>query len=480
MKPEFPEEVSSSVVYHSRYNYYVNRPEGIMSFNARTGIFALLPTSVGEILQKRGGEVASEIAEVDLKSLLDMGFLHYGDEQDQIISKFETIKNQNQILYLTLVPTLSCNFSCDYCFQAEYRDTQFMSAETQIAALNFVKGLISEGRRKVICTWFGGEPLLAKEIMLKMSVQIREIVQDSEANLISMDVITNGILLNGRVAKELADVGIESAQVSIDALTFYGSSKRGVIDKFGNPSIILRNIKEAREFLKIRIRINVSKHNASEVKEITAVLDENGFKGSYHLAHIHDHEEESSFITDSSGKRSPDCSTKACSSCNSASPEESFESASLSRPIYAQIEQESFLSRKDAFQQIVNKLQPKAHPCSATSGQMFVIDPAGYISRCWHSAGSPSEAMGNVHNSLNSVESSEVARRWHSFSPLAYEACKTCKVLPLCMGGCSHPRIFMEATTPPCESIKKQIQFCVDTVGKMLEVTPEQQEIVSK
>lgn len=128
----------------------------------------------------------------------------------------------------------------------------------------------------------------------------------------------------------------------------------------------------------------------------------------------------------------------------------------------------------------MNKLQPKAHPCSATSGQMFVIDPKGYISRCWHSAGSPSEAMGNVHEVSSSIETSDVAKRWKIFLPFTYNACKTCKVLPLCMGGCSHPRVFMEATKPPCESIKKQIQFCVDAVGKMLEVTPEQKAIVSK
>lgn len=112
-----------------------------------------------------------------------------------------------------------------------------------------------------------------------------------------------------------------------------------MIDKLGTPSIILKNIKEAREYLKIRVRINISKDNINEVKQIIDVLDNHGFKGSYHLAYIHDHEEESSFITDSNGKRSPAGSMKSCRSCNLGNSEESSKSKSLSRPIYAQIEQ---------------------------------------------------------------------------------------------------------------------------------------------
>lgn len=188
----------SPVIQHSRYNYFVNRPEGIMSFNARTGIFALLPKNIGEVLQKKE-KITKEINEADFKSLLEMGFIHYGDEEDKIISKYNEAKNKNRVLYLTLVPTLSCNFSCDYCFQSNYRDVRVMEYETQISTLNFVRDIISEGRREVICTWFGGEPLLAKELMLKMSTQIREIIKYSEAHLVSMDVITNGILLNGKV-----------------------------------------------------------------------------------------------------------------------------------------------------------------------------------------------------------------------------------------------------------------------------------------
>jgi uncharacterized protein len=460
---------------HSRYNYFVERDEGVMGYNARTGTFALLAKETALILQAK--ESIENISDSDINSLVEMGFLYYGDEISHIMSKFDDVKQQNHVLYLTLVPTLSCNFSCDYCFQDKYRHHQFMSIDTQKSTLNFVRELIDQGRKEVICTWFGGEPLLAKNIILSMSPKLREIVEISEAKLVKMDMITNGILLSEKTARELSEVGIESVQVSIDALVFQSNKKRGVIDSEGNPSIILKNIKAARDYLKIGIRINVSADNANEIQQIIEILDNHGFSGFYELAHIHDNEKEHGFITNSDGKRTPACKSQACGSCGSSGSLGNTNTliqiqnfSALSRPAYARLEREKFLNHPKAYPSLIYNLKPKAHACSATSGQMFVIDPAGYISRCWMSAGSPSEAMENVHNATDSLEESKVAKKWREFSPFAYPACKTCKVLPLCMGGCSHPRMFMEATTPPCESIKQNIQFCVDTVGRMLEV----------
>ncbi|HYW18883.1 MAG TPA: radical SAM protein [Nodularia sp. (in: cyanobacteria)] len=464
-----------STLQRSRYNYFVDREEGVIAYNARTGTFALLAEDVAAVL--RGKEPITQLR--NTKNLVDMGFLHFDNEVEQVLSKFDSLKNQNSLLHLTLVPTLACNFSCDYCFQTEYRNARFMSPEIQEATLSYVESLIASGRNEVVCTWFGGEPLLAKDIVLNMSQKLCSAIDTLGARRLHMDIITNGILLNLETAKELAAVGIKSAQVSFDALVFKNTKKRGIIDSSGNPSIILRNIKLARDYLNIKVRLNVSAENMHEVPQIIDLLKEHGFAGSYGLARVHNHENEYEFTTDSLGKRITSCGEGGCGSCGSSEPPKDLSSKTLSRSDYARFEWESFLSQPESFQEIVKKLQPKAHFCSATSGRMFVIDPAGYVSRCWHSAGSPSESIDSVLASHTSMKNSDVEQRWKDFSLLAYPACRNCKVLPLCMGGCSHPRIFTESPKPPCESIKNQIQTSVDTIGKIIEIKPEQKELVS-
>lgn len=460
------------MLQRSRYNYFVKRQEGVIGYNARTGIFSLLSPHIAEFLQ--GNEPITEVR--NQQEFVSMGFLHYGDEVEQIISKFENAKLKKNILNFTILPTLACNFSCDYCFQGDHQHGQFMSPETQVATLRYIQSLIVEEPRLFGCTWFGGEPLLAKETVLNMSRQLNYLAEAMVGHHPRMSIVTNGILLNSNTARELSEVGINLAQVSFDSLVFKSSKKRGVMDANGEPSIILKNIMAAGEHLTVDVRINVSAENLHEVPQMIEFLSKHGISNIY-AARIHAEKSEFALTNDS------DCTLGTCGGCGSQETLEAKFSNSLNISEYASFEKEHFLNnfsnRPEAFKELVKKLVPKTHFCGATLGNMHVIDPAGYVSRCWHSAGIPSEAMGNIHDMNNSIDSSDIAQHWQEFSPFAYPACKNCNVLPLCMGGCSHPRVFMDATEPPCDSIKQQIQFCVDQVGGVIKVPTEKQEPVS-
>jgi uncharacterized protein len=460
------------MLQRSRYNYFVKRQEGVIGYNARTGTFALLSQHIAELLQ--GNEPIKEVR--NEQEFVSMGFLHYGDEVKQIISKFENARHKKNILNFTILPTLACNFSCDYCFQGDHQHGQFMSPETQAATMRYIQSLIVEERRVFDCTWFGGEPLLAKETVINMSHQLNNLADAVSGHLPGMQIITNGILLNPNTARELSEAGIDSAQVSFDSLVFKSSKKRGVMDTAGEPSIILRNIIAAGEHLKVRVRINVSAENLAEVPQIIAFLSKHGISNVY-AERIFAHESEFGLTNNS------DCTSGTCGGCGVQETLKTQFSSGLSRSDYASFEKKHFfnrlLDRPEALKDLVNKLVPKTHVCGATLGNMHVIDPAGYVSRCWHSAGSPSEAMGNIHDMNIFIDSLNIAQRWQDFSPFAYPACENCNVLPLCMGGCSHPRVFMDATEPPCDSIKQQIQFCVDQVGEIIQVPTEKQELVS-
>ena len=454
------------MLQRSRYNYFVKRQEGIIGYNARTGVFSLLSPHIAELLQ--GNEPITEVR--NEQKFVSMGFLHYGDEVDQVISKFENAKRKKNILNFTILPTLACNFSCDYCFQGDHQHGEFMSPETQVATMRYIQSLIEEERRLFDCTWFGGEPLLAKKTVINLSRQLNHLAETIVGHHPEMNIITNGILLNANTARELSEVGISSAQISFDSLVFKGSKKRGVMDANGEPSIILRNIIAAGEHLTVTVRINVSAENLHEVPQMIEFLSQHGISNVY-AERIHAHESEFGLTNNS------DCTSGTCGGCGSQETLEAQFSSSLSRSDYASFEKEHFfnnlLNCPEAFKELVKKLVPKKHFCGATLGNMHVIDPAGYVSRCWHSAGIASEAMGNIHEMNNPIDSSDIAQRWREFSPFAYPACKSCNVLPLCMGGCSHPRVFMDATEPPCTSIKQQIQFCVDQVGVAIKVPTE-------
>ena len=78
--------------------------------------------------------------------------------------------------------------------------------------------------------------------------------------------------------------------------------------------------------------------------------------------------------------------------------------------------------------------------------------------------------MGNVHQVESDMTETAIAGKWRTISPFVYPSCTSCPVLPLCMGGCSHPRVFMDAKNSPCESIKFQIRTAVETIGQIIQL----------
>lgn len=156
----------------SRYNFFVDRADGVLAYNARTGVFALLAPNVADIL--RDDSLPLELA--DEQDLVEMGFLHDGREVEQIAARFAEQRQLRTPLHVTLLPTLACNLRCPYCFQKESRSARVMSRSTQKATLHCLSRWVAAGRSQVLITWFGGEPLLCKDIVLGMSTELHRVM----------------------------------------------------------------------------------------------------------------------------------------------------------------------------------------------------------------------------------------------------------------------------------------------------------------
>ncbi|CAI7980988.1 Molybdenum cofactor biosynthesis protein A [Frankia sp. Hr75.2] len=457
----------SGELQRSRYNSFVRRGDSWVGYNARTGSFARLSAAVGDALQSREPVVET----VDTSDLLEMGFLHYGDELQQVISVYQSGQASGDAIGLTIAPTLACNKACTYCYQNEYRTDRVMSSETQDATVRYVRARVAEGWKAVNCTWYGGEPLLAADIVVDLSVRLRQVIEKVGGTLEPMGIVTNGTLLDHGMVKRLMDVGITFAQISFDALVDEGRESRGVLDPNGEPSVILRNVIHAARHLDLSLRINVHRANAEDVPRILEVLREHKLDQLAHLARTDDLDGEAGCVTGPDGQRSkPTVKTLPLYVVSSTKPRAPVKENPevMTRPEYARFEQSMFRMLPDSPQELVSRLTPKKHFCGATMGTMFVIDPAGDISRCWDSVGVAAEAMGNVRQVDSDMTETAIAEKWRTMSPFVYPSCTACPVLPLCMGGCSHPRVFMDSKKSPCEAIKFQINTAVETIGQII------------
>ena len=105
----------------------------------------------------------------------------------------------NTTFFLTIAPTLACNFGCDYCF--ENSQSHRMSESTQDTLLRFSDEHVRDAKQMLI-TWFGGEPTLCLDIIEKLQENFIELATKHRIALLPSSIITNGYLLDRPMAEQ--------------------------------------------------------------------------------------------------------------------------------------------------------------------------------------------------------------------------------------------------------------------------------------
>jgi uncharacterized protein len=170
-----------------------------------------------------------------------------------------------RIQELILLPTEKCNFRCTYC----YEDFELgkMSEETQVAIERFVMRRLPELTR-LRFSWFGGEPLLAKDVVLRLC---RFAKQHCDARGIAFDggFTTNAYLLDSELAATLIQLNQTFFQITLDGFGDTHDVVRRRADGRGTFDVIWKNLKELKKLdLKFQalIRIHVRRDNQENLE----------------------------------------------------------------------------------------------------------------------------------------------------------------------------------------------------------------------
>jgi uncharacterized protein len=119
----------------------------------------------------------------------------------------------NRLLSLIILPTENCNFRCTYCYE------DFAVGRMKKEVIDGIKSLLTKRCQQldfVSIEWFGGEPLVAKDIVLDISQFMMATIFTSPRLRYSSSMTTNAYLLNLETATKLSNVGVRSYQISLD------------------------------------------------------------------------------------------------------------------------------------------------------------------------------------------------------------------------------------------------------------------------
>ncbi len=379
---------------------------------------------------------------------LKQGGFVLDDAADELkILKFAYNSNKyNRMgISFTVAPTLRCNFACTYCYEQagknERRDGQnaFMPGIVREELLRFIDQA-AKTVKGVHITWYGGEPLLGREIIFDLS---RKIIAAAEENKIaySAGMITNGYLIAGDpdLVRELKDSRIKFFQITLDGPPDTHNRRR-MLKSGSGPTFrrILEGVKLlAANEAEVSLRINVDRSNMEEALKLLDLLEENSLKNvSVHLGRV---------SADTEGCKSIE------SSCASME-----EFAVLNRTFNETLRQRGFRTGQTPCYPSI------AQSCGAIRMNAFVIDPDGDMYKCWSEIGDKQARIGNIAGFRQRGKNERMREiRWLTWEPFEYEDCLACKVLPICMGGCGYRAMFVNKDRPACVEWKYSLEHYV-------------------
>jgi len=405
----------------SRYNFLFDSSKfGKLLYNSFTNSFLRLNDELFKDLNKiannkLNSEVCKELfSDEELNYFKDNYFLTQSDESLVEQMHFQSLHRiyDKKHLILTIAPTQFCNFSCTYCYE-KWRTPGRMSDDTANALVQYLKDQKRTHGLETIClTWYGGEPLIEHERIRSLGKQIK----DLDINIIESDVITNGYLFDEKRIKILADLNIDSVQITLDGFKEVHDTRRLLLNGGGTFDKIIDNLDnfysgEYKDKISIALRVNIDKSNKSTYLDIYKWLKERYpsdkfvvYPGWIHL--------------DENDERKCDCFSRneATDFCFDLCKNHGIVSEEL-------------------YPDDINM------ECLVRNPNSMIVGWQGEIYKCYEDLGNENLIVGNLHIDGVWTNHELIAKYAVGIDHYQDETCRDCSYLPICRGGCPLRRL---------------------------------------
>lgn len=183
----------------------------IILFNRLSGAMAEIPPELSSKYEKCSHD---GVYNIDNEYLIKNFFVDENQPEnvekiaEELLKKYE----ENNSLYITIMPTELCNFRCTYCYEEHVKGN--MKEKVAQAIVNYIEKVIDEYSSLHI-EWFGGEPTLALDIVEYISVRVIAICKNHRKPF-TAGMTTNGYLLTLDVVRKLYAQRIFTYQITLD------------------------------------------------------------------------------------------------------------------------------------------------------------------------------------------------------------------------------------------------------------------------
>lgn len=394
----------------SRYNMVHKKEDGKLSlFNGRSGAVIEIDEDDWESLQQAAGEQDTDRYANEFSMLEELKIV-YADGQNElqmIEDRHVQTKYEDNLLVLTILPTLACNLNCVYCY--EDKKPGMMPQHVRDNVVQFVENQ-SKHVQTVEIIWIGGEALLAIDAIADISERVIQIC-DAKGIAFKAGLVTNAYRVSDSTLDILEKSRIGYVQITLDGPKEIHDKRRVTVGQHGTFDYIYESMQRfhKRPCFDVTVRVNVDNENAAHTEYLMDQLERDvpGINVTFDMVVN---------------------TTSACADYGVCMTNVSFAKQKVKLL-------EAAMARGLGTSQ--TNLHPTTVPCGAVVQNNFVVNPDGTVCKCWHEVGHADLAIGFLNDEgLLVITKPEHNREWLEKSPLLEEKCRKCEILPLCMGGC--------------------------------------------
>ena len=397
----------------SRYNLTIPNPdgEGVLianTYKSKCSAYTPLECYLLSVLEELDEDHPM------IRRFYQRGVITRLDERAMLEARGRVSSCGRNRVSMTICPTMGCNFDCPYCFENHRSGRMSEQVQDDVVAL---AGRLLEAAKagQLTITWFGGEPLLATDIIAALSERLKAVAAEHGAEY-HAGIITNGYLLSQETADLLGRASVEKAQITLDGLGHRHDATRHLAG--GGPTFdrIVENLRTVKLPFAVRIRHNVDADNLQERKPLEGFIEElsreSGNELLYYPAVVQDSE------------------------------------AAARRDSRVDVLGDSSACEIDILRDTKTAEKTRAHYCGANMLYNIGVDDRGNLQKCWEDVDKPERSFGraSVWDPAMPFRTADypdrLTRYLNTAPPLDDPECRECVWLPVCLGGCPSRRLY--------------------------------------
>ncbi len=399
----------------SAYNSIISISDNTrLIYNALSGKFLLIKSSLNTSRLK-AYLLNNECLR---KAMRDAGMLidDSVEEIDTLKTLIKSADNNEDEFILHINPTLDCNFKCWYCYENHISPSK-MSEATIDATKRFIDRVVAKRVKRFNLGFFGGEPLFHFHFIAKPLIEYAAHLCTERGIAFHVHFTSNGALLNNKIIEFLSQYSC-GFQITLDGDKDDHDKTRFFKNGTGSYERILRNIlRLVNSGISVIVRINYTSRNIDESAKVM-----NFFKG-----------------VKESEKRLISFDFQRVWQEKSNKEDETEKKAQLIRSIF----------RKEGFIVHTNYIPHNIkESCYGDKLNHILINYDGLAFGCTARDFTEANSIGKLNEDGTITYHEPVASLRYS-SKFSKPICHTCRIAPLCGGGCKQ-RALESINTPGC------------------------------